>query len=89
MPRKGHTSKFSARKRRRLVGEVNERPTITLRELARSLAQSRVKVSEGTISRSLHKHWVVEEGTNRAITEIERTGSMPINRIHNSEAIRI
>lgn len=90
MPRKGHPSKLSARTRRRLVGEVNGRPTITLRRPPRSLAQSRVKVIERTILRSLHKHWLGwEKGTNRAVTEIERTGSVPINRAHDSEAIRM
>lgn len=72
------------------MGEVNERPTITLRGLPRSRAQSRVKISERTISRSLLKHWLVgEEGTNQAFTEIERIGSMSINRMHVSVAIRM
>lgn len=64
MPRKGHASKLSARTRRRLMGEVNERPTITLSGLLRSRARSGVKVRERNKSRSLHKHRLVrEEGT--------------------------
>lgn len=90
MPRKGQTSKLSAETRSRLMGEVNERPTITLRRLLRSQAQSRVKVSQRTIPRSPHKHWLVgEESTNRAFTETERTGSTSLNRMHVSVAFRI
>uniref|UniRef100_A0A803K466 Transposase Tc1-like domain-containing protein n=1 Tax=Xenopus tropicalis TaxID=8364 RepID=A0A803K466_XENTR len=54
LPRKGRPSKLSTQTRRRIVQEATERPTITLKELQSSVAETGVKVHQSTISRALH-----------------------------------
>ena len=51
LPRQGRPSKPSIRARRGLVREATERPTITLKELQSSVAETGVKVHQ---SRALH-----------------------------------
>ncbi|XP_073450403.1 uncharacterized protein [Aquarana catesbeiana] len=55
LPRKGRPSKLSEQTRRRLVREATERPSVTLKELQKTVIESGVKVHKTTISRALNK----------------------------------
>ncbi|XP_040177698.1 uncharacterized protein LOC120909942 isoform X2 [Rana temporaria] len=55
LPRKGRPSKLSEQTRRMLVREAIERPSVTLKELQKTVIESGVQVHKTTISRALNK----------------------------------
>ncbi|XP_018614451.2 uncharacterized protein LOC108938391 [Scleropages formosus] len=69
LPRPGRPSKLNNQARRKLVLDVTVKPTVTLKELQKSIAETGKNVSKSTISRALHNAGLMWRSYKESVTE--------------------